>query len=43
MRHLDTIENLTTVEIEELVDSASSFKSGKYANYSTKHIALMFF
>lgn len=43
MRHLDTIENLTTVEIEELIDSASSFKSGRYANYSTKHIALMFF
>ena len=43
MQHLDTIENLTVDEIEELTDSASSFKSGKYANYSTKHIALMFF
>ncbi len=43
MQHLDTIENLTASEIEELIDSASSFKSGRYANYSTKHIALMFF
>ena len=43
MKHLDTIGNLTTDEIEELIDSASSFKNGRYANYSTKHIALMFF
>lgn len=43
MKHLDRIEYLTTEEIEEIVTSAASFKSGKYANHSTRHAALMFF
>ena len=43
MKHLDKIENLTKEEIQNIIEAAKSFKTGKYANYPTRHAALMFF
>lgn len=43
MKHLDKIEYLSKEETENIIDTAKSFKAGRYANYPTRHAALMFF